>query len=100
MDRAGSKHFLLCVRNDGYAASLEVRKIYEKMPDPAAGKLGLVRVIDESNEDYLYPADFFAAINVPKTAAMVFAFVPRRNGASHARPRAHTPRAHSAGRSR
>jgi hypothetical protein len=51
--------FVVCVKNDEYLASLEVRKIYRTLPDANAAAHGLVRVIDESGEDYLYPADFF-----------------------------------------
>lgn len=59
--------FLLCIRNDGYAASLEPRKVYETMPDPSALEHKMVRIIDESGEDYLYPAAFFAPIAISKT---------------------------------
>jgi hypothetical protein len=52
--------FVMCVRNRGYAASLEVRKTYRRLLDAKASRLGLMRVVDESGEDYLYPADFFA----------------------------------------
>lgn len=60
------KHkFLLCVDNNGYEASLELRKLYEKIPDKAAEELHQVRIIDESGEDYLYPSNFFAAVKIP-----------------------------------
>ena len=56
--------FLICIDNQGYAASLEVRKIYERLAaQPRDG--GLVRVVDESGEDYLYPAEKFIAIDLP-----------------------------------
>ncbi len=57
--------FVLCVRNDGYAASLERRKLYSTLPDESATKHHLVRVVDESGEDYLYPADYFLALRLP-----------------------------------
>ena len=57
--------FVLCLRNEGYLASLEPRKIYEVLPDADAAKHRQVRVIDESGEEYLYPADFFHAIPLP-----------------------------------
>jgi hypothetical protein len=47
--------FFLCVGNRGYSASLELRKIYQALPDNAGMKHGQIRVIDESGEDYLYP---------------------------------------------
>ena len=62
------RHFVICVTNEGYQASLEVRKIYEVVPDRSAGEHGLVRVIDESGEDYLYPEAYFIAIDLPQSA--------------------------------
>ena len=59
------KRFVVCVRNTGYPASLELRKIYQALPDADAEAHNLVRVIDESGEDYLYPKAFFAEIKVP-----------------------------------
>ena len=56
---------VVCLKNDGYAASLEKRKIYVALPDDAAAKHGLLRVIDESGDDYLYPRGFFAQIDLP-----------------------------------
>jgi Gamma-glutamyltranspeptidase len=61
------RRFAICVRNDGYEASLERRKIYQVLPDPDAAKHRQVRVIDESGEDYLYPDSYFAAIELPET---------------------------------
>jgi hypothetical protein len=57
---------VLCVNNEAYPASLEVRKVYRSLPDPAAAAKSFVRVIDESGEDYLYPADHFVAVELPK----------------------------------
>ena len=56
--------FLVCVNNDGYEASLELRKLYENMPDKEAERHGQVRIIDESGEDYLYQASYFAPIRL------------------------------------
>lgn len=58
------RRFLVCLRNDGYEVSLEPRKIYAALPDPDAAKHQQVRVIDESGEDYLFPAEFFAPITL------------------------------------
>jgi hypothetical protein len=63
------KRFVVCVRNTGYPASLELRKIYEALPDDDAAGHGLVRVIDESGEDYLYPSNFFKVVNLPQEVA-------------------------------
>jgi hypothetical protein len=50
---------------------LEVRKVYPILPDAAAAKDGYLRVIDESGEDYLYPADYFVVIDIPVAARRV-----------------------------
>jgi hypothetical protein len=63
--------FFLCIKNDDYPASLEVRKVYQAIPDAAAEARHFVRIIDESKEDYLYPEDYFIAIDVPQAAAKV-----------------------------
>lgn len=63
------KQFVVCVRNTGYPASLELRKIYQALPDADAGSHGLMRVIDESGEDYLYPRTFFVALDLPQEVA-------------------------------
>ncbi|MEK7373487.1 MAG: hypothetical protein AABZ85_00445 [Thermodesulfobacteriota bacterium] len=57
--------FLLCVDNQGYEASLELRKLYETIPDKEAELHNQVRIIDESGEDYLYPSKFFAPVKLP-----------------------------------
>jgi hypothetical protein len=59
--------FAVCIQNAEYAASLERRKIYQLLPDAEAAKHQLVRVIDESGEDYLYPANYFLQIDLPTT---------------------------------
>ena len=59
------RHFMVCVSNDGYEASLEIRKIYEVLSDRVAEKHHQIRVIDESGEDYLYPLDNFAPVRLP-----------------------------------
>ncbi|MEK7757473.1 MAG: hypothetical protein AAB385_09725 [Planctomycetota bacterium] len=61
------KQFAICVRNKG-AEDLEVRKVYELLPDVRAAREGYLRVIDESGEDYLYPATFFVPIELPRGA--------------------------------
>ncbi len=57
--------FAVCLKNDGYAASLE-HKIYRILPDPEAEKDGDLRIVDESGQDYLYPKDWFVLIDVPE----------------------------------
>ena len=58
----------ICVRNDGYDASLELRKVYEILPDARASEHDQLRVVDESGEDYLYPREFFVCIDLPRAA--------------------------------
>lgn len=58
--------FVICIQNEGYPASLELWKVYRVLPDEKAAKHQLVRVIDESGEDYLYSESYFAPINLPQ----------------------------------
>jgi hypothetical protein len=75
-----SRQFGVCTDNSGYAASLEVGKLYAVVPDPAAAKHGYVRVVDESGEDYGYSAERFL-LDVPP--ALVSALSAR--GREHVR---------------
>jgi hypothetical protein len=58
------RQFAICVRNRG-ADDLEVRKVYRMLPDKAAAAEGYLRIIDESGEDYLYPAEWFVPVDLP-----------------------------------
>ena len=62
--RTSEKLFVICIKNKGYEVSLEPRKIYQVLPDPDAAKHRQLRVIDESGEDYLFPASYFTAIEL------------------------------------
>ena len=62
------KKFVICIVNTGYEASLEKGKVYQVKVDDIAEKRKLVRIIDESGEDYLFPQDFFVVIKLPKAA--------------------------------
>jgi len=63
-----NKHeFAVCVDNHGYEVSLEVRKLYEVIADLDAEKHSQIRVIDESGEDYLYPATAFNRVSLPES---------------------------------
>ena len=57
--------FAICLNNSEYPASLEMHKIYRVLPDDNAATDGDLRVIDESGEDYLYPADWFVIVALP-----------------------------------
>jgi hypothetical protein len=63
---------VLCVSNRGFRASLIVRKVYRTLADPKAEAHGLIRVIDESGEGYVYPERLFVAIEVPREASKAF----------------------------
>ena len=66
MKKNGTKRrFVVCVKNDGYPVSLEPQKIYTAVSDAEASKHQLVRVVDESGEDYLYPAITFCRSPLP-----------------------------------
>lgn len=56
---------VICISNEGFPASLEVRKIYQSLDD-GDYESGQIRVVDESGEDYLYPAAMFVPIDLPK----------------------------------
>ena len=61
------KHFAICVKNDGYEGTLELRKLYEMIDDAAAEKRNHVRIVDESGEDYLYPRSWFVPVELPSS---------------------------------
>jgi hypothetical protein len=64
--RRTPRRYVVCIANKGNEASLERNKLYVALPDRKAESEGLLRVIDEDGEDYLYPADWFVAVDVPK----------------------------------
>ena len=67
MAKPQAKQLVVCVDNDGYPASLEKRKIYVALRDAGAEKHGLLRIVDESGSDYLYPKTFFRSIALPQS---------------------------------
>ena len=74
--RAIKSDLVLCLKNKGYEASLERRKIYRAVPDRAAALDQLIRVIDESGDDYLFPVAFFAPVKLsPSVRRAVLAAV-------------------------
>jgi hypothetical protein len=64
-----SKHFALCIDNSNYEASLILGKVYRLLRDNKAAKDDLVRIIDESGEDYLYHKSHFVFVDFPKAVA-------------------------------
>lgn len=67
MPKPQAKQFVVCVNNEGFPASLEKRKIYVALRDAGAEKHGLLRIIDESGDDYLYPKILFRSIALPQS---------------------------------
>ena len=70
--RTSEKSFVICIKNKGYEVSIEPRKIYQVLPDPDAAKHRQLRVIDESGEDYLFPANYFTAIELSTPVRKAF----------------------------
>jgi len=66
MAKTTTKHLVVCIKNDGYLTSLEKRKIYVALRDTQAEERGLVRIVDESGDDYLYPKNLFRTIALPQ----------------------------------
>lgn len=64
--------FAVCIQNTGYEAALQMRKIYQVLEDSEASRYARVRVIDESGEVYLFPADFFTPIQLPESLVLRF----------------------------
>ena len=71
MKQEQSVQFVVCLDNEGYPASLEVGKLYRFIPDEEAAANGLIRVIDESGEDYAFEARRFHLMNVPPAVGKV-----------------------------
>jgi len=71
MSEMGERYYI-CVRNKGYSASLQLRTVYRGIDDPEAESHGMLRIVDESEEDYLFPASFFVPIDVPEAAIHAF----------------------------
>ena len=70
--RRPGPRFVVCIENSAYPASLELHKIYCVLPDDDAAREGDLRVVDESGEDYLYPAERFAAVDLPRRVRTSF----------------------------
>jgi hypothetical protein len=67
MAKPAAKQLVVCLASEGYEASLERWKIYVMLRDAAAEKHGLVRIVDESGEDYLYPKAMFRSVELPQS---------------------------------
>jgi hypothetical protein len=71
-----TRRFVVCIRNDDYPASLELRKLYRTLDDKFAEQHDLIRVVDESGEDYLYPRDYFLGIDLPRSVEQALQKIP------------------------
>ncbi len=58
--------FAICVKNEDYPASLQLWKVYRVLPDEKGARHNLIRIIDESGEDYLFPASYFVSVKLPQ----------------------------------
>ena len=65
-------NYVVCINNKGYSSALELKKIYQRLNDVEAEQHGQIRIIDESEEDYLYPMEFFISIKIPKEVQEAF----------------------------
>ncbi|MCA9969927.1 MAG: hypothetical protein KC425_06920 [Anaerolineales bacterium] len=68
--------FAICVENAGYADDLKLRMVYQVLPDEAAARSSYLRIVDETGEDYLYPASYFVMIEVPQEAESALLHIP------------------------
>jgi hypothetical protein len=85
-----SGRYVICVRSGSYRASLQPRKVYRVLDDPTAEARSLLRVVDESGEDYLFPSDLFVPIELPTKARPAFGR-STASGVSHPARRSSRP---------
>lgn len=64
--------FAICIKNEEYPASLQLWKVYRVLPDEKGARHNMIRVIDESGEDYLFSADYFVPVELPQAAESAF----------------------------
>jgi hypothetical protein len=71
-DQESETRFAICINDGGYVDDLKVRTVYQVLPDESAAKSNYIRVVDETGEDYLYPANLFVPIEVPREVEEAF----------------------------
>lgn len=71
--RSTELRFAICINDGGYVDDLKVRTVYQVLPDESAAKSNYLRIVDETGEDYLYPAAYFVLIDVPQEVQQAFA---------------------------
>lgn len=87
-NQVSTYRFAVCIDNEGYLASLEKGKLYRVIPDSVATAHNLIRVVDESGEDYAYPTRRFFPISVPQELKKVLVKAPASKSLQRTRPRA------------
>ena len=78
MSQNQQNQYVICVHNRGYEGSLITRKLYHRLPDEHAEQHGMIRVVDEEDEDYLYPADWFVDAGLSSETRQAIEQAPRR----------------------
>jgi hypothetical protein len=81
--RRPKNKLVVCIRNDGYEGSLDIGKVYAVMPDAQATKFGRIRVVDNEEEDYLYPTEFFIPVELSRPVKKSLS-TPRKVTLAHA----------------
>ncbi len=71
-DQESEARFAICINDGGYVDDLKVRTVYQVLPDELAARSNYIRVVDETGEDYLYPANLFVPIEVPREVEEAF----------------------------
>ena len=71
-DEKSEVRFAICINDGGYVDDLNVRTVYQVLPDESAARSNYIRVIDDTGEDYLYPANLFVPIEVPREVEEAF----------------------------
>ncbi len=75
-DSDANHMFAICIETGNYAASLQRWKVYHVLEDPKAERSAQIRVIDESGEDYLYPREYFEAVDLPRKVEDLYVKTP------------------------
>jgi hypothetical protein len=78
--RETGRPFAICVNNSGYETSLILRKVYEVFPDEAAAADDFIRIVDETDEDYLYDKSRFIMVEIPSEVANFLLSCSENNG--------------------
>jgi hypothetical protein len=75
--KSKGSRFVVCIDDGGYVDDLRVRTVYEVLPDESAGRSDYIRVVDETGEDYLYPAKLFVPVELPREAEKALSLASR-----------------------